>query len=50
MLTAGGTLKTLHFNYRVAHVLEWIASHPPGPSRNYAVEFVEDADYRVKLQ
>lgn len=50
LLTAGDSLKTLHFNYRAPHVLTWIASHPTGPGRNYAVDFVEDAGYLIKLE
>ncbi len=38
LLTVGGAPKTLHFNYRVPHVLDRIASHPAGPDRNYVVD------------
>lgn len=49
MVTAGDTPKTLHFNYRAQHVLDWLAAHPAGRGRNYAFAFVDAADYRVGL-
>jgi len=49
LVTAGDTPKTLHFNYRAQHVLDWLAAHPAGPGRNYAFAFVDAADYRVSL-
>jgi beta-lactamase superfamily II metal-dependent hydrolase len=49
MLTAGDTLKTLHFNYRAKHVIDWINKHPSGPGQRYIARFVDETGYRVEL-
>lgn len=49
LLTAGGTLKTLHFNYSSDQVRNWIRKNPRSTSRNYLFEFVNASNYHVNF-